>query len=182
MATNSANVRVAVTGEVSMGLTSATAPTSASAAITGFTGLGYVSEDGVTETRERSSENIKAWQNADTVRTVVTDAGLSYSFTLIETKKETVELYYGSTVTQTVTEGTLTVVPANTGGRRSFVIDVVDGTELLRIYIPSGEVTEVGDVVYASGEPIGYEVTITAYPSAAISGSAKVFATALKTP
>lgn len=182
MATDATKVRVAVTGEVSMGLTSATAPTTASGAITGFTGLGYVSEDGVTETRERSTENIKAWQNADTVRTVVTDAGLSYSFTLIETKKETVELYYGSTVTQTVTEGTLVVVPANTGGRRSFVIDVIDGTELLRIYIPSGEVTEVGDKVFASGEPIGYEVTITCYPSAAISGSAKIFATALKTP
>jgi hypothetical protein len=55
-----------------------------------------VSEDGVTETRDRSSDTIKAWQNAATVRTVVTDATLTYALTLIETKRETVELYYGT--------------------------------------------------------------------------------------
>jgi hypothetical protein len=165
-----------------MGLTSATAPTGTGGTTTGFTGLGFVSEDGVTETRDRSSDDIKAWQNAATVRTVVTDASLTYSFTLLETKKETVELFYGATVTAAVADGSFVVVPASTGGRRSFILDVVDGTELIRTYIPQGEVTEVGDRVYASGEPIGYEVTITAYPDTTISGNAKVWATALKTP
>lgn len=182
MATSSANVRVAVSGEVLVGLTSATAPTGTGGATTGFTGLGFVSEDGVTETRDRSADDIKAWQNAATVRTVITDASLTYSFTLIETKKETVELYYGTTVTEAASDGSFVVVPANTGGRKSFIIDVVDGAELIRTYIPTGEVTEVGDRVYASGEPIGYEVTITAYPDTTVGGSAKVWATALKTP
>ena len=182
MALDSTKVRVAVSGEVLMGLTSATAPTGTGGATTGFTGLGYVSEDGVTETRDRSSDTIKAWQNAATVRTVVTDANLTYSFTLIETKKETVELYYGTTVTQAASEGNFVIVPASTGGRRSFIIDVVDGSELIRTYIPSGEVTEVGDKVYASGEPIGYEVTITAYADTTLGGNAKTWATALKTP
>lgn len=180
MALNAANVRVAVTGEVSVGATSATAPTSSSSSLTGFTGLGYVSEDGVTETRDRSTEDIKAWQNSATVRTVITDGTLTYNFRLIETTKAAVELAYGTTVTQTVPEGTYAIVPTATGGRKSFVIDVVDGANLKRIYIPQGEVTEVGDVTYASGEPIGYEVTITAYADATISGSAKVFETALK--
>lgn len=182
MATNAANVRVAVSGEVYVGATSATAPTGTGSATTGFTGLGYVSEDGVTETRERSSDTIKAWQNADTVRTVVTDAGLTYSLTLIETNEATVELFYGAAVTQAAAEGDLVVVPANTGGRKSFLIDVIDGAELRRIYIPQGEVTEVGDVVYASGEPIGYEMTITAYADTDLEGSAQIWATALKTP
>lgn len=180
MATSSANVRVAVSGEVLVGLTTATAPTGTGGTTTGFNGLGYVSEDGVTETRDRSSDDIKAWQNSATVRTVVTDASLTYSFTLIETKKETVELYYGTTVTSGVSDGTFIVVPSNTGGRKSFIIDVIDGAELIRTYVPSGEVTEVGDRVYASGEPIGYEVTITAYPDATLGGAAKVWATALK--
>jgi hypothetical protein len=182
VATDSSKVRVAVTGEVLMGLTSATAPTGTGGTTTGFTGLGFVSEDGVTETRDRSSDDIKAWQNAATVRTVVTDANLTYTFTLIETKKETVELYYGATVTEAVSDGSFVIVPSNTGGRKSFIIDVVDGSELIRTYIPQGEVTEVGDRVYASGEPIGYEVTITAYADSTLGGSAKVWATALKTP
>lgn len=172
---------MAVSGEVLVGATTAAAPTGTGGATTGFTGLGYVSEDGVTESRERSSNDIKGWQNADTVRTVVTDASLTYSFNLIETKKETVELYYGAAVTSAATEGNFVVVPANTGGRKSFIIDVVDGAELIRTYIPQGEVTEVGERVYASGEPIGYEVTITAYHDATTGGAAKVWATALKT-
>ena len=180
MATDSSKVRVAVSGEVLVGLTTATAPTGTGGTTTGFNGLGYVSEDGVTETRDRSSDNIKAWQNGATVRTVISDSGLSYTFTLLETKKETVELYYGTTVTQTVTDGSFVIVPANTGGRKSFIIDVVDGAELIRTYIPLGEVTEVGDKVYANGEPIGYEVTVTTYADSTISGNAKVWATALK--
>ena len=182
MALNSGKVRVAVTGAVSVGPTSTTAPTGTASALTGFTDLGYVSEDGVTETRDRSTDTIKAWQNGATVRTVVTEGSLTYTFTMIETKKETVELAYGSTVTQSVSEGNFVIVPTNTGGRKSFVIDVVDGAELERVYIPEGEVTEVGDKVYANGEPIGYEVTVTAYENSTISGNAKVWATALKTP
>jgi hypothetical protein len=185
VATNSNNVRVGVSGQVLVGEPTATAPTGTGGETTGYNDLGFVSEDGVTETRDRSSDTIKAWQNAATVRTVVTDATLTYALTLIETKRETVELYYGTEVTATEDEGELTIVPANTGGRKRFIIDVIDGDEVIRTYVPAGEVTEVGDKVYASGEPVGYEITITAYPDASIedaegnAGAARVWATAL---
>jgi hypothetical protein len=185
MATDSTKVRVAVTGVVSVGPTTAAAPTTASAALTGFNDLGYVSDDGVTEARDRSTTALKAWQNADTVRQVVTDASITYHFVLWETKKETVELYYGSTVDPTT--GSIVIVPSKSGGRQSFVLDVIDGSDFIRAYIPNGEVTEVGDQVYASGEAIGYDVTITCYPSSAIKtadgspGSVKKFYSSLKT-
>lgn len=181
MALDASKVRVAVTGEVSVGATTATAPTGTSGALTGFTGLGYVSEDGVTESRERSTEDIKAWQNGAVVRTLVTEGKLTYQLALIETKKETVELAYGTTVTQSATDGNYVIVPTNTGGQKSFVIDIIDGAQIKRIYIPEGEITEVGETVYANGEAIGYEVTIAAYPNTAIGGNAKVWDTALKT-
>jgi len=162
VALTSDNVRVSVTGAVSVANTGTTAPTSASVALAaGFVDLGYVSEDGVTESRERSTNQIKAWQNAATVREVITDASLRYTFTLIETTEASLELYYGGTVD--TTDGSIDINAAATGGRRSFVIDVVDGDQVIRTYIPEGEVTEVGEQVYQSGEPIGYEVTITAY-------------------
>lgn len=180
MSTDSSNVRVAGSGEIFVGATSATAPTGTGSPTTGFTGLGYLSEDGTTETRDRSVENIKGWQGGVTTRTVVTDANLTYSFTMIETKKATVELFYGTTVTQTGTEGSYVIVPANTGGRKSFILDVLDGALLKRIYVPQGEVGEVGDVVYNStGDPVGYEVTVTTYPDATIGGNAAVWDTAL---
>jgi hypothetical protein len=179
MALDSTKVRVAVSGAVSMGAVGAAAPSGTGSALTGLTDLGLISEDGVTETRDRSTDTIKAWQNGATVRTVVTDGALTYHFKLLETKKETVELYYGTTVTAAATDGSFVIIPTATGGRRAFVLDVVDGAELIRTYIPQGEVTEVGERVYNNGEAVGYEVTITAYVDAALGGSAKVWATAL---
>lgn len=176
----SENVRVAVSGAVSVGPTATVAPTTAISVLpAGFVDLGFISEDGVVEKRDRSSNTIKAWQNAAIVREVVTEANLTFTFTMIETKKETVELFYGATVN--ATDGGFVVVPASTGGRKSFVIDAVDGTSFIRTYIPQGEVVEVGEVVYVSGEPVGYEVTIRAYPDAGISGSARKWYSALDT-
>ena len=163
MALDSSNVRVAVTGAVYVGPTSATPPTDADSPLTGFDDLGYVHEDGITEARERSTEQLRAWQNADVLREVITEASIAYTFRLVETKKEVVELYYGTTVDPS--DGSVRIVPSKTGGRRSMVIDIVDGTEFIRIYLPAAEVTEVGETVYAGGEAIGYEVTVTGYPS-----------------
>lgn len=179
MALNSANVRVAVTGTVSVGPVGTTAPTGGNDALNAaFDDLGYVSEDGVTETRDRTSNSLRAWQNGDRVREVVTEANLSYEFTMVETKQETVELYYGGTVNTTT--GGIPIVPAKTGGRKAFVIDVVDGDEYIRTYIPEGEVTEVGEQVYQSGEAIGYQVTISAYPTSAVQDAAGDNAAAIK--
>lgn len=181
MALASANVGVAVTGEVFAGATSTTAPTDTSTALNvAFKGLGYVSEDGITESRDRSTDDIKAWQNSATVRTVITDSSLKYNLTLIETTKDVIETALGVTVTQSVPHGTYVIVPSSTGGRKSFVIEIVDGANIKRIYIPQGEVTELGDTTYGSGDAIGYEITITTYPDTGIGGNAKVFDTRLK--
>lgn len=184
MALNEANVAVAVTGAVSVGPTSATAPTSAASALTGLTDLGYVGEDGVTQTIPGAGEaqKIKAWQNGATVRTVrsASEENPTWKFVLIETKKEVVETYYGTTVTQSASEGTFVLDTQALRGRNAYVIDVIDGAELERVYVPQGEVVEVGDKVYANGEVIGYEVTIEGHRSSAISGNAKVFSTRLK--
>lgn len=186
MALNAANARVALTGAISVAPTGTAAPTDASTALpAAWKDLGYVTEDGVTETRDRSTDTLRAWQNADLLREVVTEADLTFQFTLAETKAETVALYYGSTV-DTAT-GAVVIVPAATGGRQSFVIDVVDGTQLIRAYIPEGEITEVGDQVLSHGEIVGYDVTIKAYPSAALAvagvgnGAAKKWYSGLKT-
>jgi len=163
MALSAENVNVGTTGAIYVGATSATAPTSAVATLTGFTDLGYVSADGVSETRDRSTNQIRAWQNSDLVREVVTEATATFSATLLETSAATLAAYYGATVTG----GAIEIDPAATGGRKSFVIDLVDGADAIRTYIPAGEILSVGEQVYQNGEPVGYEITITAYASAA---------------
>lgn len=185
MSTNEANVAVAVTGAVSVGETSATAPTSTAAALTGFADLGFVGEDGVTQTIPGAgdSTSIKAWQNGATVRTVraASEDNPTWQFVMIETNVDVIETYYGVTVTQNATEGEFVIDTQALRGRKSYVIDVIDGDELERVYIPQGEVVEVGDKVYANGEVVGYEVTVEGHRDATLGGNAKVFSTRLKT-
>jgi hypothetical protein len=167
---DSSNVRVAVTGALSVGPEGTALPTTAESVLNAaLKDLGYVGEDGVTETRDRSSDSIKAWQKAAIVRENVTEANLTYKFVLLETKKETIELYYAGTVD--ASDGSIDIDPSATGGRHVFVLDVIDGDDFIRTAIPSGEVTEVGDQVYANGSPIGYEITVRAYPSTALAGA-----------
>lgn len=162
MALTADNVVVGVTGKVYIGATSATAPTASDATLTGFTELGYVHSDGVTFTTDKSTSQIRAWQNADLVREVITEATATYTFALLETTEDVVEAYFGSTMVG----GKIELNPSSTGGRKSFVIDVVDGTKVIRHYIPSGEILSVKEQTIANGEAISYGLTVTAYASA----------------
>lgn len=175
-------VRMGVTGRVCVGpIGTAKAPTSVDAALTGYKELGYFSEDGVTESRERSTGALKGWQNSATVRTTIEEASFKLSFTMIETRKDTVELYYGATVKEA--DGLFVIDPSTTGGHKAFVFDVIDGESFIRTYIPDGEIVEVGETAYKNGEPIGYQVTVQAYMSTidGAPGAAKKFYSDLKT-
>lgn len=164
MALDSNAVDVGISGTLSYGATTAAAPIDATTALPSadWKDVGYISDDGVTETRDRSTDTIVAWQNSDTVRTVVTDSSISVQFTGIETNQNMVELFYGSAVT--TTDGSVEIVPSDSGGRRSFVLDYVDGNKTVRLYLPNAEVSEVGDLTVAAGEAVGYDVTIVGYP------------------
>lgn len=163
MALNSANVDVAVTGVVAYAPTTTSAPTDADTPLDAeWRDVGYISEDGIVEARERSTENIIAWQNADVVRTVTTEASITVQFTMIETNPNSVELFYGAPIN--TVDGSVEINPANSGGRRSVVIDYVDGSKRVRMYLPEAEVTEIGETTLASGSAVGYDVTITGYP------------------
>jgi len=160
MALDSDNVRVAVTGAVYVAAAGTSAPTASDSTLNvAFKDLGYVHSDGISESIDKSTNQIRSWQDGSLVREIVSDGTYSVSFTLIETKQEVLELYYGVDVI----DGEVDIDPRKTGGRKSFVIDVIDGDSVERTYIPTGEVTSVGERTLASGEAIGYEVTITAY-------------------
>lgn len=181
MANTAANAAAGITGAVAVDPTNtATAPTGTASTLTGFDELGYIGEDGVTEARSRSIDAKRAWQNGEIVRTIYTEGELTYHFVALETNLTVIESYYGTSVTQAVADGSWVIDPTATGGRKRWVITVVDGGEIERTYIPQGEITEVGDKVYQNGELIGYEMTLTAYKDSGIGGHAKVWNTRLK--
>jgi hypothetical protein len=149
-----ANVRVGVNGAVAFADLGTTLPTTALEALgVAWTDVGYVSEDGVTQGLAADQEEIKAW-GGDVVRKVQTSHDLTYALKLIETTEATLTLYYGDPDQITSDE-----LP-----RRSWILDVLDGDQVVRICLPDAQITERGDVVYSGSEAVGYEVTLTAYP------------------
>lgn len=184
MATDATKARSWLSGAVFKGLTSATAPTGTSGAPTGFTDLGFLSEDGVDIEIPGTGDStpIKAWQNGTTVRTVRTPSedNPSWKFTMLETSLATVETYFGVTVTQTATEGSFAYTVSNRG-YNSYIIDGIDGAELQRDYVPKGIVTDVEAHKLANGEVTGYGVTVEGELDPVKGYNFKRWATALKT-
>jgi hypothetical protein len=144
-------------------------PTDASTALNNaFVGLGYVSEDGVTRTITRESENISAW-GGDTVLTMQTEFTETFNFTLIETLSVDVKkvIFGDSNVTGELTTGITTKSNSAELEEHSYVIDMIQNGAAVRIVIPHGKVTELGDIVYSDSEVIGYNPTITGLPDTA---------------
>lgn len=169
MAVNSTNVaagKPAITGALSVAATSATLPTDATTALdAAFTGLGYIGEDGMVQTIERTVENIRAW-GGETVLTSQTEFTETFQITLIEVLNPDVrsEVFGASNVTGTLATGITTKVTAEEMQDRAWVFDLVLHGAVSRIVIPFGKVTEIGEVNYSDGDVVGYPVTITAFP------------------
>lgn len=163
------NVDVAVTGAVYATKKGdvADAPTTAIETLDVlFADLGYISDDGVTESYNDDTTEIKAWQGGTIVRTIISGSKATLKFKMIENKREALELYHkGSVVVSDGDTGWKIDVMTPTPDRRSFVVDVIDGDDVERIYIADGEVSSRSDITYKSDEEIGYEVEITMYPN-----------------
>jgi hypothetical protein len=159
MATTADLVRVGVTGGVYTAPSGTTIPTTVEGALDGaFAEVGYISEDGVTQSIGADNTSIKAWQNGDEVRVIQTSHSLTYAFTMIETSEVTLEAYYGN-----YTAGTVEI-SGDQLPRGPWVISVVDGDAAIRIVIPDGQVTERGDITYQNADAVGYPITISAFP------------------
>mgnify|MGYP001667810793 CR=1 FL=1 len=132
----------------------------------GFVGLGYASEDGLTNEDAIESEEIKAW-GGDTVLVVQTSKTDRFTFTLIESINLDVlkEVYGPENVNGTLENGITVMSNAGDLPERSFVIDMILKEKLLkRIVIPCGKVIEKGEINYVDNEATGFELTIQATP------------------
>lgn len=169
MAQTSTNVSAAkpgTGGALSVGATSATLPTSTSATLTGFTGLGYISEDGFTNEATRDTEEIKAW-GGDTVLSPQTGFTDTFKTTLIEVLNVDVlkEIFGASNVSGTLSTGISISVDSTELTERAWVCDMVMRENAAkRVVIPKGKITEIGEIAYKDSEAVGYEITITAFP------------------
>lgn len=165
MSLDASNVEVAVSGRVCLAPLGTAAPTDSSTELdAAWKDVGYISEDGVTETPEADTQVINAWQNGDEVRVVQTSHAIRYGFTMIETNEVSLRAYYGHYDDST---GNVRVTGRQLP-RQMMVIESFDeiGGVLMvrRRFAEVAQVTERGEVSLTNSDATGYEVTVTCYP------------------
>lgn len=156
-----------VAGSVYIGSAAAAAPTDATTELgTGWTPLGYVGEDGVTNENSPETDSKKAW-GGDIVLKLQTEKPDTFTFKLISSLDlDVLKAVYGdSNVSGTLADGITVTATGEELPEKQWVIDMVmRDNAVKRIYIPSGSISEIGEIVYKDDEEVGYELTIMAMP------------------
>lgn len=144
-------------------------PTDATTALnTAFKCLGYVSDDGVQNSDDRKTTDIKSW-GGDIVNSVQTEKTDTFKYTLIEALNVDVlkEIYGDSNVTGNLDTGITVKSNSTELDEHVIVIEMVLRNNVLkRIVLPSAKVTDVGEIKYKDGDNVGYETTVTCFPDA----------------
>lgn len=138
-----------------------------------FKAFGYIGEDGVTQTIDRSTDKIKAW-GGKVVKIVQSEFSVTYSFTFLQAyNEEVLKAVHGEdnvvVTAADATTGKATAVKINSAqlAHSAYIFEIKDGADRVRVAVPDGQITEVGDVTFNDEGVISYEVTVEAFEDAA---------------
>lgn len=143
-------------------------PTDANTALdAAFKCLGYVSDEGVTNSTSIESEDIKAW-GGDTVLTPQTGKTDTFQLSLLESLNvEALKAYFGDdNVTGTSLSTGLSIKCNSSELQPSiWVVEMIAAGNIPhRVVIPNAKPTELEDITYVDNDPVALGMTLTALP------------------
>lgn len=130
--------------------------------------VGYISEDGVTNTNAIESNDVKEW-GGNTVLSIQTGKSDKFKMKFIEAmNKNVLKVVYGEgNVSGDLETGMEIKVNADEVVQWAWVIDMIlRGNIAKRIVIPAAGINELGDIVYNSSDAVAFDATLTATPDA----------------
>jgi hypothetical protein len=137
---------------------------------TGLTDLGYADENGLKQRETRSNTDVFVW-GGDLAGTLQTQYDRTMTFRLMQFRNvQVLSAAYGisnvSVIPATVTQGKEIAVKLNPKllDTRSWVFDGFYADNLVRIVIPIGRVTAIGEVDMTHKAYMTIECTLKAYP------------------
>lgn len=144
-----------------------------------FKNVGFVGEDGVTNSKSRETMEIKEW-GGETVVSEVTSQSETYKWKSIEyLNTDTLKAVYGTSNVAVNTGDIAILVKAGTYGRGVWCIDTaVNGGRLQRIVIPNGVITEIGDIVYVGNDVTAFDITLACDFDETLGGTSKIYISA----
>jgi hypothetical protein len=127
-----------------------------------FADLGWVNEDGVTNSVRRDVTRHKAW-SGQTVKTTMDNYEETLKFSLLESSVDVLQAVFG--FDNVSIDGTTVTVDHSDRmlDRQSFVVSFADGDATGRIIVKEGLITELGDIKYDHKALTEYELTVDVY-------------------
>lgn len=173
--TNVAAAKPSASGGVYYAPLGTALPTDATTALAAdYVPLGYVSEDGISPSREMSSEQVKAW-GGDIVAALVTDDAKSFEFTLLEVFSADVQKFIHGAANVTVTAATAATSTTSATPEKIaildkaykpencvFVFELQHGGKKRRVVIAKSDNAITGEEPYTDGGLSAYTISATA--------------------
>lgn len=126
---------------------------------------GFISEDGVAKTIDRSTDKIKDW-NGDTVVIVQSDHAVTLKLTFMEAANAEVLKTTAGDGNVIIDGNNITVIDnADELPHRALDFEIKGAEKSrIRLFAPDAQCTEIGDVTYVRSGVIQYEATFECFP------------------
>lgn len=125
---------------------------------------GYISEEGLTKTVDRTTEKIRDW-NGDTVLITQSDHAATLQFTFMEAANaDVLKIIYGEE--NVVIAGDNIMVTDNSDELPHFSLNAEmkgSAEKKVRVFAPDAQVTAVGDISFVRTGVIQYQVTVECF-------------------
>lgn len=160
-ADNIAIVRPVINGAAWVGGSDAATISSAADELTGYQSLGWLSEDGITMSVNRDTEDLKGF-GGDTALTLTTSHDVEFTFKPMEWNDVVAKELFGQDATASSVEIDAEELPT-----RKYVFDMRGrGNTLIRVVVPNCQITSFGEFAFKHNEPMAAEFTLKALPDA----------------